>query len=331
MNAIGKSTMKAIVQTEYGSPEVLALKEIDRPEIGADDLLVRVQAGGVDRGVWHLMTGRPYLLRIMGFGLRAPKARVRGAEVAGQVVALGKNVTDFKIGDEVFGTCEGSFAEYACAPAQRFVRKPVSLSFVQAAAVPISAATALQALRNVGGLKSGQKVLIIGAAGGVGTFAVQLAKALGAEVTGVCSTAKVDLVRSLGADAVIDYTRADCVDGAHRYDLILDTGGNRAVAHLRRALTPHGTLVIVGGEGGGRWFGGIGRQFGAMLLSPFIGQKLRTLFAIPHRDDLQYLAQLIEAGKLAPVIDRTYPLPDTPEAIRHLERGHISGKLVITV
>ena len=331
MNAIVRNTMKAIVQAEYGSPEVLTLMEVDRPEVGANDLLVRVHAGGVDRGVWHLMTGRPYLLRIMGFGLRAPKARIRGAEVAGHVVALGKNVTDFKIGDEVFGTCEGSFAEYACAPAERFIRKPENLSFVQAAAVPISAATALQALRNVGGLKSGQKVMVIGAAGGVGTFAVQLAKALGAEVTGVCSTAKLELVRSLGADEVIDYTRADFVDGVHRYDLILDTGGNRAVSHLRRALTPRGTLVIVGGEGGGRWFGGIGRQLGALCLSPFIGQKLRTLFAIPHRQDLQYLAQLIESGKVIPVIDRTYPLRETPEAIRHLERGHLSGKLVITV
>lgn len=331
MNAIGTNKMKAIVQSEYGSTEVLALKEIDRPEVGPDELLVRVCASGVDRGVWHLMTGRPYLLRIMGFGLRAPKARIRGAEVAGHVVAVGKNVTDFKVGDEVFGTCEGSFAEYACASAERFVRKPANLSFVKAAAVPISAVTALQALRNVGGLKAGQKVLVIGAAGGVGTFAVQLAKALGAEVTGVCSTAKLDLVRSLGADEVIDYTRTDCTDGARRYDLILDTGGNRPVADLRRALTPKGTLVIVGGEGGGRWFGGIGRQFAALLLSPFIGQKLRTLFAIAHRHDLQYLAQLIESGKLTPVIDRTYSLAETAAAIRHLERGQIGGKLVIAM
>jgi 2-desacetyl-2-hydroxyethyl bacteriochlorophyllide A dehydrogenase len=322
--------MKAIVQDTYGPPDVLELRDIDKPAVGDDDVLVRVHAAGVDAGVWHLMAGLPYLMRITGSGLRAPKARVRGQEVAGRVEAVGANVTQLQPGDEVFGVCSGSFAEYACARENKVAPKPANLTFEQAAAVPISAVTALQGLRDKGKVQPGQKVLIIGAAGGVGTFAVQLAKAFGAEVTGVCSTTKLDLVRSIGADHVIDYTRDDFADGVRRYDLILDTAGNRSLSHLRRALTPRGTLVIVGGEGGGRWFG-IGRQLRALMLSPFVGQRLRMWIATVRKGDLQFLKELIEAGKVAPVIDRTYPLSEVSEAIRYRHEGHARGKVVITV
>ncbi len=325
-------TMKAIVQDTYGSPNVLELRDIDKPVVGDDDVLVRVHAAGVDPGVWHLMTGLPYLVRIMGFGLGKPKTRVRGMDVAGLVEAVGKDVTQFQPGDEVFGTCDGSFAEYACAGEDRLAPKPANLTFEQAAAVPISACTALQGLRDKGQVHAGQRVLIIGAAGGVGTFAVQLAKAFGAEVTGVCSTTKVGLVRSIGAERAIDYTREDFADGRQHYDVILDTAGNRPLSHLRRALTSRGTLVIVGGEGGGRWFGGFERQIlWAPMLSPFVGQQLRSLSSTARKEDLQFLKELIEAGKVTPVIDRTYPLNEVPEAIQYLEEGHARGKVVITV
>ncbi|MEU0477792.1 NAD(P)-dependent alcohol dehydrogenase [Streptosporangium sp. NPDC006013] len=323
--------MKAIVQDRYGSPEVLELREIDRPVMGDDDLLVRVHAAAVDPGVWHLMTGLPYLARVMGFGFRRPKVRVRGMDVAGRVEAVGGNVTRFKPGDEVFGTCDGAFAEYASARQDSFAPKPANLTFEQAAAVPVSACTALKGLREAGRVQPGQKVLIIGAGGGVGTFAVQLAKAFGAEVTGVCGTTKADLVRSIGADDVIDYTREDFADRARHYDLILDAAGNRPLSHLRRALTPRGTLVIVGGERGGRWIGGNDRQLRALMLAPFVGQRLRGLFSMPRAEDLRLLRELIEAGKITPVIDRTYPLGEVPEAIRYLEKGHARGKVVITV
>ncbi|MDQ3974008.1 MAG: NAD(P)-dependent alcohol dehydrogenase [Actinomycetota bacterium] len=323
--------MKAVVQDAYGSADVLELRDIDRPPIGDDGVLVRVHAAGVDRGVWHLMTGLPYLLRIAGYGLRTPKNRVRGREVAGHVEAIGKDVTRFRPGDEVMGICEGSFAEYACAREDKLAPKPANLTFEQAAAVPISAPTALQALRDQGHVQPGQKVLVIGASGGVGTFAVQLAKAFGAEVTGVCSTAKVDLVRSIGADQVIDYTRDDFADGGELYDLILDIGGNRSLSHLRRALTRQGTLVIVGGEGGGRWIGGTDRQLRALAISPFVRHRLRVFIAREHYEELLFLTELVEAGKVTPVIDRTYPLSEVPEAIRHLEEGRTRGKVVITV
>ncbi|MDJ0343474.1 NAD(P)-dependent alcohol dehydrogenase [Streptomyces sp. H10-C2] len=323
--------MKAIVQDNYGSTDVLELRDIDKPVAGADDLLVRVHATGVDRGVWHLMTGLPYLLRIGGFGLRAPKTRVRGTDVAGRVEAVGVNVTRFQPGDPVFGTCDGSFAEYVCGHEDTFARVPANLTFEQAAAVPTSAFTALQGLRDQGRVQAGQQVLIIGAAGGVGTFAVQLAKAFGAEVTGVCSTTKTDLVRSIGADHVIDYTRADFASTPSRYDLILDIAGNRSLSHLRRALTAKGTLVIMGGEEGGRWFGGVDRQLRALLLSPFVRQNLRVLLARPRQEDLQSLAELIEAGKVTPVLDRTYSLGEVPDALQYLEKGHARGKIVITV
>jgi NADPH:quinone reductase-like Zn-dependent oxidoreductase len=323
--------MKAIVQDTYGSPDVLELRDIDKPTVTDNEVLIRVHAASVDPGVWHLMTGLPYLVRIMGYGLRKPKTPVRGRDVAGTVEAVGKNVTQFKPGDEVFGICEGSFAGYACAREKKLAPKPANLTFEQAATVPISAITALQALRDKGRVQPGQRVLVIGAAGGVGSFAVQLAKAFGAHVTGVCSTTKIDLVRSIGADDVIDYTRDDFADGAQRYDLILDTAGNRFLSHLRRALAPKGTLVIVGGEGGGRWFGGFDRGLRAGMLSPFVGQRLRMLISPERKEDLQSLRELIEAGKVTPVIDRTYPLSEVPEAVRYLEKGHARGKVVITV
>jgi NADPH:quinone reductase-like Zn-dependent oxidoreductase len=324
--------MKAVVQDTYGSPEVLELRDIDKPLVGDDEVLVQVRAAGVDPGVWHLMTGRPYLVRVMGYGLRTPKVGVRGRDVAGRVEAVGTNVTRLRPGDEVFGIGEGSFAEYVCARADKLAPKPANLSFEQAAAVPISGLTALQALRDTGKLRPGQQVLIVGAAGGVGSFAVQLAKAFGAQVTGVSSTTKVDLVRSIGADEVIDYTRQDFADGARHWDLIVDTAGRRSLSQLRRALTRRGTLVIVGGEGGGRWLGGFDRQIlRAPLLSGLVRQRLRPFVAKERREDLLELKELIEAGKVTPVIDRTYPLREVPEAIRYLEQGHARGKVVITV
>ena len=322
--------MKAIVHDTYGSAGVLELRDIDKPGVADRDVLVRVHAAGVDPGVWHAMTGLPYLVRIVG-GLLKPKDTVAGKDVAGRVEAVGTNVTEFQPGDEVFGTSNGAFAEYACAREDKFVPKPANLTFEQAAAVPDSAVTALQGLRDAGKVKPGQKVLIIGAAGGVGTFAVQIAKAFGAEVTGVCSTTKADLVRSIGADHAIDYTREDFANGRQHHDVILDTAGNRSLSHLRRALTPQGTLVIIGGKGGGRWFG-VGRQLRALMVSPFVRQKLYSLFSIERpKKDLQFLKELVEAGKVTPVIDRTYPLSEVPEAIRYLEEGHARGKVVITV
>jgi NADPH:quinone reductase-like Zn-dependent oxidoreductase len=332
--ATGRETrMKAIVQDRYGSTDVLELRDIDQPVPKDNEVLVRVHAAGLHRGDWHVMTGLPYLIRIVvpSLGLRKPKVRVRGMDVAGRVAAVGSNVTRFQPGDEVFGWCDGSFAEYACAPEDNLALKPATLSFEQAAAVPTSGFAALQGLRDQGQVQPGQKVLIIGAAGAVGLFAVQLAKAIGAEVTGVCSTTQVDLVRSIGADHVIDYTHQDITDGTRHWDLILDTAGHRSLSQLRRALTPRGTLVIVGSEGRGRWLGGFDRSLRAPLLSRFVGQRLRMLASNPRQEDLQTLRELIEAGKLTPLIDRTFPLAEVPEAIRQLEAGHTRGKLVITV
>jgi NADPH:quinone reductase-like Zn-dependent oxidoreductase len=328
----GVETMKAIVQDDYGTaPEVvLRLAEIARPAIGDDEVLVRVRAASVDRGTWHLMAGLPSLMRIMGFGLRRPKAPNPGRSFAGVVESVGKDVTGFKPGDEVYGTCDGSFAEYARARTGRIAPKPANLSFEQAAAVPISGPTALQAVRRAQ-VQVGQKVLIIGASGGVGTFAVQIAKAFGAEVTGVCSTAKTDFVRANGADHVIDYTRDDFADGQHRYDAILDIGGNRPLSQLRRALTPKGRLVIVGGETDGRWLGGFDRQLRAPLLSLLVSQKLGMLASSENSADLMVLRDLIESGQVAPAVDRMYPLSEAPAAIRYLIEGHVRGKVVITV
>jgi NADPH:quinone reductase-like Zn-dependent oxidoreductase len=327
-----EEAMKAVVQDTYGAADVLELRDIDKPVPEDNEVLVRVHAAGVDPGVWHLMTGQPYLVRVMGYGLRTPKVPVRGRDVAGRVEAVGTNVTRFRPGDEVFGIGEGSFAEYVCARADKLAPKPANLSFEQAAAVPISGLTALQAVRDTGKVQSGQRVLVIGAGGGVGSFAVQLAKAFGAEVTGVCSTTKVDLVRSIGADEVIDYTRHDFADGARRWDLIVDTAGRRSLSQLRRALTRRGTLVIVGGEGGGRWLGGFDRQIlRAPVVAALVRQRLRPLVSKERSEDLVVLKELIEAGKVTPVIDRTYPLSEAPEAIRQLGKGHARGKIVITV
>jgi NADPH:quinone reductase-like Zn-dependent oxidoreductase len=323
--------MEAIVRDEYGSTDVLELRDIDKPEIEDEEVLVRVHAAGVGRDVWHVMTGLPYPIRLAGYGFRAPKNPVIGSDVAGVVEVVGKNVSRFQPGDEVFGIGKGSYAEYARAPEDKLAPKPANLTFEQAAVVAISGLTALQGLRDHGKARPGQEVLVIGASGGVGTFAVQIAKALGAHVTGVCSTVKVDTVRSIGADCVIDYTREDFAEGGQRYDLILDIGGNSPLSRLRRALTPEGTLVIAGGEGGGRWLGGTDRQLRAMMVCPFVGQKLGTFISKENHEDLIILTELVESGKVAPVIDRTYSLNEVPEAIRYLEEGHAQGKVVITV
>ena len=326
--ATDQSTMKAIVQDRYGSADVLEVRDIDKPGIGDDEVLVRVHAAGVHIGDWHLMAGLPYVVRL-GFGLRAPKVAVRGTDVAGTVEAVGKDVTRFQAGDAVFGTCGGAFAEYATAREDKLAPMPANVSFDAAATVPTSGSTALQGLRDVGKLQPGQKALIIGAAGGVGSFAVQIAKALGAHVTGVCSTTKVDLVRSIGADEVIDYTREDFAEGGQRYDLIFDTAGGRSLSQLRRALAPAGTLVIVGAEGGDRWIGGVDRQLRATVVSRFVRQKLGTFISKEKNADLHTLKAFIEAGEVTPVIDRTYPLDEVPDAIRYLHQGHARGKVVI--
>ncbi|MFC4608379.1 NAD(P)-dependent alcohol dehydrogenase [Streptomyces maoxianensis] len=323
--------MKAIVRETYGPPEGLELKEIDKPVAGDDDVLVRVHAAGVDQGVWHLVTGKPYLLRILGFGLRRPKNRVPGLDVAGRVEAVGRNVTRFQPGDEVFGTCAGSYAEYALARQDKLAPKPSNISFEQAAAVHSSALAAFQGLRRSARVQAGQKVLVVGAGGGVGTFAVQLAKEFGANVTGVCSTKKMELVRSIGADDVIDYTREDFTAGPRRYDLIVDIAGGRSLSRLRRALAPRGTLVVVGSEEGGRWVQGVDRAIRAAMLSPFVSQKLRMLVSMENEEDLESVRKLMEAGKLTPVVDRTYSLSEVPKAIQYLRAGHACGKVVITV
>jgi NADPH:quinone reductase-like Zn-dependent oxidoreductase len=328
------TTMRAIVQDTYGPPEVLQLRDVDRPVPGDGEVLVRVRAAGLDRGVWHVMTGLPYLIRVVvpSLGLGRPKVPVRGMDLAGTVEAVGQGVTRFRPGDAVFGwTDAGSYAQYTTAPADHLAPKPANVSFEQAAAVPISAFAALQGLRDEGEVEAGQRVLVIGAAGGVGSFAVQLAKAFGAHVTGVASTSQLELVRSLGADQVVDYTREDVTDGTRHWDLILDTAGHRSLSQLRRALAPKGTLVIVGSEVRGRWLGGFDRNLRAVALSRFVGQRLRMLSSKPRQDDLQTLRELIEAGKLTPVVGRTYPLPETPEAIRQMLRGGGHGKTVITV
>jgi NADPH:quinone reductase-like Zn-dependent oxidoreductase len=322
--------MQAIVQDQYGETvDVLRLEEIDPPQIGEDDVLIRVHAASVHIGDWHVMTGLPYLLRVVGFGFRSPKVHVRGMDVAGTIEAVGQNVSQFRAGDEVFGTCNGSFAEQASARADTLAPKPTNLTFEQAAAVPSSAVAALQALRDAGGIKRGHKVLIIGASGGVGLFAVQIAKSFDAEVTGICSTAKVDLVRAVGADHVIDYAEEDFTQSGQQYDLILVMGGNHSLSQLKRLRRPGGTLVPVGTEAGNRWVGGKA-WIQAMLLSRFV-RNLRPLASEPNQADLQFLTELIEARKITPVIARTYPLSEVPAAMQYLRERHPSGKIVITV
>ncbi|MCZ2825855.1 MULTISPECIES: NAD(P)-dependent alcohol dehydrogenase [unclassified Modestobacter] len=314
----------------YGSPDLLAVETVDRPAVGDGDVLVRVRAAGLDQGVWHTVTGLPYGIRAAGFGLRAPKNPVPGLDVAGTVAAIGRDVTRFQIGDPVFGTGTGGYAAYATAPESSLVVKPPNATYEEAAATPSSATAALQALCGVGRVKADQRVLVIGAGGGVGTFAVQLAAAFGATVTGVCSTSKVDLVRSIGAHDVIDYSREDIADRLCRYDVVIDTGGDRSVAQLRAALAPTGTLVIVGGEGGGQVLG-LSRQLQAIALSPFVRQRLGVVFSSPRRTDLELLAAMLADGRVVPVIDRTFTLDEVPEAIRHLRAGRARGKVVIVV
>ncbi len=325
-----EGTMRAVVQDTYGCADVLRVARIARPEVGDNEVLLRVHAAGLDRGTWHLMTGKPYLQRPVT-GLRRPRNPVSGRDVAGTVVAVGSAVTRFAAGDEVFGIAPGSFAEYAVARQDKLVRKPGNATFEQAAVVPVSALTALRAVCDVGRVEAGQRVLILGASGGVGSYAVQLAKAFGAEVTGVASTAKLDLVRSLGADHVLDYTVDDFADGAHQYDLIIDIAGNPTLSRLRRALTPSGTAVLVGGEEGGNFSGGMNRQLRALALSPFVRHRLAMVMPTERGSDVERLAELIEAGKIIPTLDRTYPLDQAPEAMRRLEAGDVRGKIAITI
>lgn len=324
-------SMSAIVQDAYGDARVLRHEQVDRPSIADGEVLVRVRSAGLDRGTWHLMTGKPYLMRIAGLGLRRPKDRIIGRDLAGIVAAVGVGVTRFALGDEVFGVGRGTFAEYAVASQDKLARKPANLSFEEAAVVPISAATAWQALTEAGRIESGQRVLVTGASGGVGSYAVQLAKALGADVTGVASTAKLDLVRALGADNVIDYTRNDYADGSHQYDLILDIAGNPSLRRLRRSLAPGGTAVLVGGEDGGSLTGGMNRTVRALALSPFVSQRFATFINDERASHLELLTELIEAGDVKPTIDRTYPLDRVPEAMRHLATGQVRGKVAISV
>jgi len=327
-----KATMRAVIQHEYGRADVLQLGIEPVPTPAPGEVLVRVMAAGLDRGVWHLVAGKPYLMRIMGFGLRRPKTRVPGMDLAGVVQAVGRGVTRFKAGDEVLGTAvgAGAFAEFAKLKEDHLVHKPARLSFEQAAALPVSALAALKAVRDVAKVQAGQHVLVIGASGGVGSYAVQIAKSLGARVTGVASTGKLAHVLNLGADDAIDYTRQDFADGGPRFDVIIDIAGNRKLKHLRSALKPRGTLVIAGGENAGNWFGGIDRQLRAMLLSPFTRQKLTSFVSVVNLPDLQEVARLAETGAITPVVDRTFLLEQAPEAFEYLERAKARGKIVIT-
>ncbi len=322
------ATMTAVVQERYGSADVLGVAHVNRPEPGKSEVLLRVRAAGLDRGTWHVMTGRPYLGRL-AFGLRRPRNPVPGLDVAGTVVATGPEVTRWVVGDEVFGFGKGTFAEYAVAHEDKLARMPANLSAQQAAVVPVSASTALQAC-DIGRVGPGQSVLVTGASGGVGSYAVQLAKALGAEVTGTSSTAKLDLVRSLGADHVLDYTRDDFADGVHRYDVILDVAGDPTVTRLRRALTPTGTAVVVGGEGGGSWTG-MGRQLKAVAVSPFVRQRLAIFVAAQRAENLERLTTLIEAGSVTPSLGGSYPLERAADAMRELVAGRVRGKVAITL
>ena len=322
--------MKAMVQDRYGLAEVLQLRDIDKPEIGGHDVLVHVRAAGVNPADWAVMSGLPYIARPV-YGLRKPKNPVRGTDVAGQVEAVGPSVTRFRPGDEVFGWCVGAYAEYASVSEDALALKPATLTFEQAASVPMAGLVALQALREQGNVQAGQSVLVNGASGGIGTFAVQIAKVLGADVTGVCSTGNVDLVRSIGADHVIDYTQEDFTQGGQRYEFILDNVANHSLSDLRGALTPTGTLVPNGGGFDNRWFASGGRVIRAHALNRFVGHTLQPFLVSFNLEDLVALKEMIEAGKLTPVIDRTYQLTETPQAIAHVGKGHASGKVAITV
>jgi len=327
--------MKAIRYDAYGPPDVLELRDVDMPAVGDDEVLVRVRAASVNPLDWHFMRGTPYLVRMLAGPLR-PRASVGrlGADMAGSVEAVGKNVTKFRPGDEVFGGLEdrGTFAEYISIREDAVVlTKPAGLTFEQAASVPVAAFTALQALRDKGRIQPGHKVLVNGASGGVGTFAVQIAKAFGAGVTGVCSTANVEMVASIGAGQVVDYTREDFTQAGRRYDLLVDIAGNRTLSKTRRVLVPKGVLVAVGGPDKGRWIGPLGRSARMALLSPAVSQRMVSFLAHQSQGDLAVLRELLQTGKVTPVIDRTYPLSEVAEAIRYLEKGHARGKVVITV
>jgi NADPH:quinone reductase-like Zn-dependent oxidoreductase len=326
--------MKAIVQDAYGSAAVLQFRDIDQPVAGDGEALVRVHAASVNPYDVHQVAGRPYLVRLvgrsLGFGLRGPICAVRGFDVAGTVAAVGAGVTRVRPGDEVYGWCDGAFAEYASADANNFVAKPAGLTFEQSAAVPMAGLTALHAVRDVGRVAAGQRVLVNGASGGVGTFAVQIARAFGAEVTGVCSSRNVDLVRSIGAEHVIDYTREDFTSGPRRFDVMIDTAARRSLSDCRRVLTPRGTYVYVG-DSGGHWGGGIGRTLRLVASAPFVSQRLRNFLTSPKREDLMVLNELVDAGKVTPVIDRSYGLSETADAIGYMAEGHARGKVVVTV
>jgi NADPH:quinone reductase-like Zn-dependent oxidoreductase len=325
-----QTRMRAVTIDRYGPPDVLRLEDVERPVPGDAEVLVRVVAGSANPRDWHFMRGLPYIARPQ-LGLRKPRFRLPGSDVAGVVEALGGGATRFAPGDEVFGHVEsGGFSEYVCVPESVLARKASNLTFEEAAVVPLAATTALQGLRH-GGVRAGQRVLVVGASGGVGSFAVQIAKSLGAHVTGVCSTANVELVRSLGADEVIDYTSEDFTAGGPRYDVILQLGGTISPRACRRALTHHGVLVSSSGDGGGRWMGPIGRIVSALLLSPFVSQKLGPFTAKASAEDLDTLRTMIEAGEVRPVIERTFPLSEVSEAIRRVETGHVRGKLAIAV
>jgi len=324
--------MTAVVQDRYGpAPEgLLRTGQVAVPAVGVDEVLVRTHASSIDRGTWHIMAGLPYPIRLAGFGARRPRYLNPGRALAGTVEVVGAGVTGFAPGDEVYGTGTSTFAEHAVAPADQLAPKPANLSFDQAAAVPVSGLTALQAVRDHGRVRAGQRVLVVGASGGVGSFAVQIATASGAAVTGVCSTGKVDMVRALGVEGVVDHTREDFV-GAGPFDVVLDIGGNATLSRLRRALAPRGRLVVVGGETDGRWLGGSDRQLRAKALSPFVRQHLGTFVASENAADLDALRDLVEAGKVRPVIDRIFPLAEVAAAVRHLLDGRARGKIVVSV
>jgi NADPH:quinone reductase-like Zn-dependent oxidoreductase len=323
--------MKAVVYYEYGAPDdVLRLEELEKPQVSADGVLVRVHAAAANPYDWHFIRGEPYFMRLMS-GVRAPKRNALGVDFSGVVEDVGREVTAFKASDEVYGMRDGAFAEYLCAPASEIALKPKSLGFDLAAAVPLAGLTALQGLRDSGQVQRGQRVLIIGASGGVGTFAVQIAKDLGAHVTGVCSTRNLDVVRSLGADEVIDYTRQDFAEGGAKYDVIFQLGGMHSPSYCRRALTPRGRLVLSSGDSDGVWIGPMDRILKAAMLSPFVSQRLVVLNVKRSKADLESLAALVDAGKVKPVIDRTYPLEEAPEAVRYVEQGHARGKVLIGI
>ncbi|WP_227411975.1 NAD(P)-dependent alcohol dehydrogenase [Cryobacterium sp. BB736] len=322
--------MKAATQDRYGDADVITISDVPVPEVGDEDVLLKVHAAGVDPGAWHLMTGKPYLMRLFGVGFTRPKQKTRGSDVSGTVVAVGASVTEFAVGDEVFGVATGSFAEYAVSKERWLVRKSASVSFEEAATIATSAVTALQALRN-GKLEEGQRVLVIGASGGVGSFAVQLAKSMGATVTAVCSTRNIERVRALGADEVIDYTTQTLEATAHDFDLVLDIAGSRSVSVLRRMLAERGALVLVGGEGGGNILGAVTRNLTIAAQAPFVKQRLLGMFAMVRKDDLEVLRRHVEAGALRPLIDTVYPLEAAADALRHVGSNHARGKIVLSV